>query len=599
MKYSDLTMTWLRELGYSHCFFVAGGNSMHLLDGARQTMTCVPVVHEVAAGIAVECFNERSRATGSGERAFVLVTAGPGLTNVLTAMAGAFLESRELLVLGGQVKSTDLAGPGLRQRGIQEVDGLALSRPVSVVAERIEAPIARPEFVALVQQGSTGRPGPVFLELCLDAQGTPVDRAALEPADAEVAPARTAQDDVVADQVVAGLRAASRPVVLLGGGVSRAGAAAVLERLRELELPVMTTWNGADRIGADDPVYAGRPNTWGQRAANVLIQQSDFVFAVGTRLGLQQTGFNWQQFAPLATVAQVDVDPAELAKGHPRVEIPWLADADTALATVLGAELPGWAGWLAECREVRSLLPSAESVNVTAEGFVDPYRFVVDLSHQCDERDVIVPCSSGGAFTVTLQAFEQKLGQTIISDHGLASMGYGLSGAIGAALAAPGRRTVLLEGDGGFMQNSQELATVAVNQLPVKIFIFSNEGYASIRMTQRGYFGGAYLGCDTSTGLGFPDWDLLLRAYGIPVLELGAEGLDTAGFDAMFAAPGPACFVVPIDPEQTYYPKITSRVTESGSMESNPLHLMSPDLPDDVARRVFTHLPLDKKEFAR
>jgi len=118
-------------------------------------------------------------------------------------------------------------------------------------------------------------------------------------------------------------------------------------------------------------------------------------------------------------------------------------------------------------------------------------------------------------------------------------------------------------------------------------------------MTQRGYFGGAYLGCDTSTGLGFPDWDLLLRAYGIPVLELGAEGLDTAGFDAMFAAPDPACFVVPIDPEQTYYPKITSRVTESGSMESNPLHLMSPDLPDDVARRVFTHLPLDKKEFAR
>lgn len=599
MKYSDLTMAWLHELGYSHCFFVAGGNSMHLLDGARQTMTCVPVVHEVAAGIAVEYFNEQARATGRDDRAFALVTAGPGLTNVLTAMAGAFLESRELLVLGGQVKSTDLAGSSLRQRGIQEIDGVAMSRPVSVVAERIEAPISRPEFVALVQRGASGRPGPVFLELCLDAQGAPVNRADLEPVDTVIAPMSGVERGAVAEQVVEGLRVASRPVVLLGGGVSRTGAAAVLERLRGLELPVMTTWNGADRIGADDPVYAGRPNTWGQRAANVLIQQSDFVFAVGTRLGLQQTGFNWQQFAPLATVVQVDLDPSELRKGHPNVDIAWLADADTALATVLAADLPGWGEWLAECREVRKLLPSAESVNVTGEGFLDPYRFVADLSHECDEQDVIIPCSSGGAFTVTLQAFEQKLGQTMISDHGLASMGYGLSGAIGAALAAPGRRTVLIEGDGGFMQNSQELATVAVNQLPVKIFIFSNEGYASIRMTQRGYFGGAYLGCDTSTGLGFPDWGLLFRAYGIPLLELGHEGLGTVGFDDLFAAPGPACFIVPIDPEQTYFPKITSRVTESGSMESNPLHLMSPDLPDDLARRVFTHLPLNQKELAR
>ena len=209
---------------------------------------------------------------------------------------------------------------------------------------------------------------------------------------------------------------------------------------------------------------------------------------------------------------------------------------------------------------------------------------MADLSALCTPRDVIIPCSSGGAFTVTLQAFDQKLGQTMISDHGLASMGYGLSGAIGAAFAAPGRRTVLLEGDGGFMQNSQELATVAVNGLPVKIFLFSNEGYASIRMTQRGYFDGAYLGCDTSTGLGFPDWELLFRAYGIPLLQLSTDGLATEGFAELFDAPGPACFVIPIDPEQTYFPKITSRVTATGSMESNPLHRMTPDLPGRPCR---------------
>jgi acetolactate synthase-1/2/3 large subunit len=593
-KYADVVMTWLRDLGYTHAFFVAGGNSMHLLDGARRTMTCVPVVHEVAAGIAVEYFNEQARASGSAERAFALVTAGPGVTNIVTAMAGSYLESRELLVLGGQVKSTDLAQRGLRQRGIQEVDGVALLRPVSVAAERIEFPIGRAAFLELAGRGSKGRRGPVFLEICLDAQGAPVDRALLESAvdrdlvasDRAGMNGATRHDGGIADRVVDGLRQAQRPVVLLGGGVSRSGAAAALSRLRQLELPVMTTWNGADRIGSDDPVYVGRPNTWGQRSANVLIQQSDFLLALGTRLGLQQTGFNWQEFAPLATVVQVDLDGAELEKGHPRVDIGWRTDADDALARVSAADLPGWGSWLALCRKVRDLLPVVESCNVTGEGFLDPYRFVSDLSGSCTPADVVVPCSSGGAFTVTMQVFDQKLGQTMISDHGLASMGYGLSGAIGAAFAGKGRRTVLLEGDGGFMQNSQELATVAVNRLPVKIFLFRNEGYASIRMTQRGYFDGAYLGCDTATGLGFPDWDLLFRAYGIPLLSLTADGLGTQGFQELFDAPGPACFVVPIDPEQTYLPKITSRVTATGGMESNPLDRMTPELADEAVGRL-------------
>lgn len=595
MKYGDLMMGWLRELGYTHCFFVAGGNSMHLLNSARQTMTCVPVVHEVAAGIAVEYFNEQAVATRKPERAFALVTAGPGLTNILTAMAGAYLESRELLVVGGQVKSTDLAGDGLRQRGIQEIDGLAMTAPVSVAVHRIERPIPRAELAEVVRRGSTGRKGPVFLEVCLDAQGAPVDQAALEAGGLPEPHPNTSLSPDSLGQVVDALRHAVRPVVLLGAGISREAALRALPALRAADLPVMTTWNGADRIADDDPVFAGRPNTWGQRSANVLIQQADLLIALGTRLGLQQTGFNWQAFTPLATVIQVDLDPAELDKGHPKVDIPLVGDANTVLDAIAAAELPSWTSWLEFCREVRAELPVVESVNQTGEGFVDPYRFVAALSEHCTAGDVVVPCSSGGAFTVAMQAFALKAGQTMITDKGLASMGYGLSGAIGASFAAPGRRTVLMEGDGGFTQNLQELATAAVNSLPLKVFIFSNEGYASIRMTQRNYFDGAYLGCDTRSGLGFPDWALLFQAYGIPLLQLGPEGLSTAGFDALFDSDGPAGFVVPIDPEQTYFPKITSRVTATGGMESQPLHLMTPDLPDDVARRVLVHLAPQEK----
>lgn len=591
MKYADVMVGWLREMGYTHCFFVAGGNSMHLLNAVRSQMTCIPVVHEVAAGIATEYFNEAS----SDERAFVVVTAGPGLTNLVTALAGAYLESRELLVLGGQVKTSDLADDGLRQRGIQEVPGQAVAAPLCVTSQKITTPISRSRFTALVESGRQGRPGPVFLEICLDTQGAPVDPAELEALDAAaVAPVRVTEPPmppaVAAEEIAAAMRQAKRPIWLLGGGLSRRTVAQCLPALRELGIPLMTTWNAMDRLGVDEPVYVGRPNTWGQRAANALLAQADLVVALGSRLGLQQTGFNWQEFAPSGRVAQVEIDVAELRKGHPVVDMPLHADANETLTHLCALPLGDFASWLAFCRDVTQALPVDDPANETAAGYLSPFRFAQDLGGKCDAADVVIPCSSGGAFTVMMQAFPQKLGQTIVTDKGLASMGYGLSGAIGAALAHPGQRTILVEGDGGFAQNLQELATVRVNDLPLKIFLFANDGYASIRMTQRNYFGGAYLGCDSGSGLGQPDWPLLFRAFGIPSLELSADWASNDQFNELWESASPAAFIVPVDPEQTYFPKISSRVRADGGMESNPLHMMSPDLPPDVAEHVFTYL---------
>ncbi len=590
MKYADLVVDWLKDEGYTHCFSVAGGNAMHLLDAVRRTMVCVPVVHEVAAGIAVEYFNE---AADDGRKAFALVTAGPGLTNIVTALGGAYLESRELLVLGGQVKTSDLATGGIRQRGIQEIDGVSIVRPVTVLAERVDAPVDRERFLGMVEAGHRGRPGPVFIEVCLDVQGAPVDREALEggarAADAS-APAGQVPGRDAAAAIADALSDAERPVLLLGGGVSRAAAAELRPRLNEMGIPVMTTWNAMDRLDAADRVYAGRPNTWGQRAANILLQQADVVVALGSRLGLQQSGFNWQQFVPAGRVVQVDIDPAELSKGHPHVDVALQADADDTLRALCALPLPDPAEWMAFCRGVRAELGYDDDANVTAPGYLSPYRFVMDLARLAHADDVVIPCSSGGAFTTMMQAFDQKAGQVVITDKALASMGYGLSGALGAACAHPGRRVVLVEGDGGFSQNLQELATVAVNRLPLKIFLYANEGYASIRMTQRNYFGGEYLGCDTATGLGFADWPRLFDAFGIDVTTLAPGWTDDPEAMALWNSDGPAAFVVPIDPEQTYFPKISSRVAADGGMESNPLHLMSPDLPPEVAERVFRFL---------
>ena len=582
-KYAEQLTNWLVELGYTHCFFVAGGNIMHLLDGARTRFTCVPVVHEVAAGIAAEYFNE---ADGKG-RAFALVTAGPGVSNILTAMGGAWLESRELLVIAGQVKSEDLASNGVRQRGIQEIDGVGLAAPVAKRSVQMKTPMSKSDFFSVVNEGVTERPGPIFIELCLDAQGAPpVTEEKLNA----IPTSNSTVTKIIIDKVVAQFEKAQRPILLIGGGVSRSNTNALHHELSSSGIPVMTTWNGADRIAASHPQYLGRPNTWGQRSANLLVAQADLIVAVGTRLGMQQTGFNWQQFGRNAYVVHVDIDRAELEKGHPKTDLTVCADADDFLLQLLSKVSGDWSSWLAYAQEVRSLLPLNDPENETGDGFLSPYDFYADLVNISDSNDVIIPCSSGGANSVSMQVMEQKLGQVIITDKGLASMGYGLGGAIGASMAHPGRRTFLIEGDGGFSQNLQELATVAVNRLPIKTFIFANNGYGSIRMTQKNYFGGAYLGCDTETGLGFPDWDVLFQSFGISTMTLNRDwSTDKRVLEAL-RSDEPFGFIVPIDPLQTYWPKITSRIVEGGGMESNPLHMMSPDLSPDLLSKVTKYL---------
>ena len=594
MKYAECLVQWLKQEGYGTCYFVAGGNIMHLLDGVRKQMRCIPVVHEVAAAIAVEYHNEVLTTGPTNNKALALVTAGPGLTNALTGLAGAYLESRELLLIGGQVKREDLAPKQLRQLGIQEVDGVAMAAPVCKRSECLLEAWDQRRFLEAIRVGFTGRPGPVFLELPLDVQALQVPDEWAE-ASSHLTGYPPAEVDgttatLLSEAILEQIRGAERPLLLIGGGVSREHCQKLRKQIERLNLPVMTTWNGADRISAEQENYFGRPNTWGMRYSNLLLQQSDLLIALGTRLGLQQTGFNWQAFLPVGRVIQVDIDPEELAKPNPHVDLPICGDANQALAELTTADLGQHSEWIAFCQQVKVALPVSEAGNTRAQGFLNPYDFAIDLSTLSSPNDVVVPCSSGGAFTVMMQAFAQKQSQIIVTDKGLASMGYGLSGAIGAAIAKPESRVILVEGDGGFTQNLQELATVAANQLNLKIFLFSNHGYASIRMTQKNYFGGAYLGCDEESGLGFPSWPLLFAAYGIPFKQLESDWRQDQATLEIWTTNGPAAFEVPLDPEQTFFPKISSRVKADGGMESNPLHHMSPELGEEECRILMRYI---------
>ena len=572
IKYSDQIGQWLREAGYTHYFYVGGGNIMHLTESLDRCLTGVPVVHEVAAGIAAEYFNELA----APAKALALVTAGPGLTNIVTAMSGAFLESRELLVIGGQVKTADLANQQLRSRGIQEVDGVSLVASTCKLAHRLLKPASAQEFHDLISESWRPRKGPVFLEMPLDVQATQVEE---QPLAASAPPVPPTVSDAILDELVAAYNAAERPIVLIGGGVSYGAMAQVRDRFLAKRIPSMTTYNGADRMGGDDANYLGRPNTWGQRSSNIIIQKADFILALGTRLGLQQTGFNWQEFGREARIAHIDIDDSELQKGHPRTDWQLQVDADDLLRRFVDADLASKDNWLEKAQAIRRAVPRVEDVNNTGQGYISPYDFILRLEQLTRPDDFVIPCSSGSAFTLSMQLYRQQYGQRVLTNKSLASMGYGLSGAIGASIASAGKhRTILIEGDGGFAQNLQELGTVDVNRCNLKIFIFHDQGHASIRMTQRSYFNGKYLGCDRPSGLGLPQWEKLFAAWSIPVMILPLDFERSADFQEMINDDGPAAFIVPIDPEQTYFPKISSRITASGSMESNPIDRMTPEI---------------------
>jgi acetolactate synthase-1/2/3 large subunit len=603
MKYSDYFIDSLVKAGYTNCFFVGGGNVMHLLESARTRMECIAVVHEVSAGIAAEYFNVANRE--SGNRAFALVTAGPGITNLVTAIGGAWLESRELLIVGGQARTEFLESTLVRQIGHQQIDGRAIINPISKCSVTITKPISSKDLLDFCNISKSGRKGPVFLEICLDVTAMEVSAENLEVNSITSDTPNSLDEIVLSSEEMASLQKhfeeSERPLLLVGGGLDFGFFKQQIDQLRSLGIPIATTWNAADYLDSDDPLFAGRPNTYGMRWANSVIQQSDLVIAIGARLGLQQTGFNWENFVPVGKIVRIDIDSNELNVNHPKSELSLNLDGKNGLISFLRIakestpkkDLTSWRDFI---QLQRSNLPTVEKATYQFEDYVNPFHLVGELGNLLTKEDSVIPCSSGGSYTSMMQAFSQKQGQLLTNNKGLASMGYGLAGAIGTAVANKGGRTILVEGDGGFAQNLQELGTVKVRNLNLKMFIFSNRGYASIRVSQKAYFNGAYIGCDEATGVGLPEWTQLFKAFEIPSVEITSNLLSNDKALELLKGAGPAAFIVNIHPDQSYLPKVTSKIFSDGKMRSNPIHLMDPPLPNEVSELVFKYLPDSLKD---
>jgi len=580
VKLSDYVMQFVAGCGVEHVFMLSGGGAMHLNDSlGRSGIKYVCNLHEQAVAIAAEAY---SRVTNRLSAA--LVTTGPGGTNTVTGVAGAWLDSTPVLFISGQVKRADLKrDSGVRILGVQEIDIVTIVDSITKYAVTIEEPQSiRFHLEKALYLALSGRRGPVWIDIPLDVQASQIDPSTLEgftPPPQAVVPA--AVSGGVA-KLVEMLRSATRPVLLAGNGIRSSGAQDIFLRVAErLHIPVLTTWLGLDLIPDDHPLCFGRPGSLAPRGANFTLQNCDLLIVVGSRLDMAMTAYAHDRLARGAKKVMVDIDEAEIRKMKTPIHLPVVADAGVFLRELDlqsgQVDTSRWTAWIERCREWKRRYPLVQTEHREMSDALSMYHFSDVLSDELGEGDVIVPGSSGFAIEIFLLCLRIKRGQRCFHNRGTGSMGLGLPASIGAAVAS-GRRTICVDGDGGFQMNIQELATAQRLGLPIKMFVINNDGYASIRASQAGYFK-LLVGADRTSGVTLPEMSEVARAYGLPYVRIADKVNLNQSVRAVLSGPGPTVCEVMVARNEERVPRASSFIRQDGSMGSKPLEDLFPFLP--------------------
>jgi acetolactate synthase-1/2/3 large subunit len=591
MKLSDYVVHFIAEQGVKHVFLVVGGGAMHLNYslGAESALTPVCNSHEQASAFCAEAYAKVTNHLG-----VCMVTTGPGATNAVTGVAGAWLDSTPTLFISGQVKRPDRmfhssGRPlGVRQLGNQEVDIVSIVKPITKYAVTVLDPLEiRYHMEKAVYLALHGRPGPVWVDIPLDVQASPLDDPfklrGFDPAELQESEGSFDLKQQVS-QLIEKLNQAERPLLFAGNGIRLAQAQNEFEQIRNLlGIPTVATWCAADLVPSDDPTYVGRPGTVAARGANFALQNCDFLLALGARLDFAITGYAPQNLAREAHKVAVDIDPAELAKLHPHLQQPICADARAFLQELLrqkeAIRLRGQSAWKARCTDWKTRYPVVTAEHRDPQTKVSIFNLAEVIGQESNPDDLLVSGSSGAGIEIFLLACPTRNGQRIFHTAGLGAMGYGLPMSLAVCIGGGGRRTILVDGDGGFQFNIQELETASRLKLPVKFFVLNNNGYASIRASQTGYFGQPNIGCDASTGLTVPNLSKVAAAYNIPAVVIESQSNLREEVRRVLAMEGPVLVDVRVIPDEMRAPRMQSYQKPDGSIVSKPLEDMFPFLP--------------------
>jgi acetolactate synthase-1/2/3 large subunit len=583
VKISDQIAQLLEELDIRHAFGIIGAGNIHLFESiTRRGFTeIVCVHHEQAATMAMQTYYRTC-----GRLAVALLTTGGGATNGVTGVVSAWADSIPGLVIAGNEhsKHTRLESP-LRMWGVQGYDSVGMIEKVAKYASRVTRPAeALAELRKATGIALAGRPGPTWVEIPMDVQSARLTASEMQVFVSEVATPKAPTDARLAS-VIAALRRAERPLLWLGNGIRLAGAVDELPALLDtLDIPALVSWAGIDMIDSSHPRVIGRAGVYGQRAANFALQNSDYILAIGTRLAIPQVGYDLSELARAATIDMVDIDPTEGDKLGGRLNSFIHADAGAFVRALRVAAADGVgskAAWLERCAGYLRDFPWVGPEHADPAGFMNSYRFMERLNGALKPHQVIVT-DMGTALLCGHQVLKVGEGQRLMTSTGLGEMGYGLPAAIGASFARDRGEVMCLNCDGGMMMNLQELQTMVHHQLPIKLFIFNNDGYLMIKHTQNALFKNGYVGTDAKSGVSCPDFSKLATAFNIPAFQIrGWEECDDV-LAKVQALDGPVICEVFMHPEQLFVPKLSMATKPNGELVSPPLEDLSPLLPLDV-----------------
>ena len=588
MKISDYIMEFIASLGVDKVFCVTGGGAMHMNHslGQSKKLMGVYMIHEQGASIAAESYARIHEGYGA-----CLVTSGPGATNALTGLVGAYIDSIPVIYISGQAKRADLVGDqGIRQFGIQEVNIISMVGSYSKYAVQIAKPEdIRYELEKASAIAMNGRPGPVWIDVPLDIQASEVDVDNLPSYDLSELEKYPLADETVT-KVIEALNEAKKPVMVLGHGIRLGHAADEARKLyNALGIPVLTSWNGVDLIEEDYPLYYGRPGAVGQRAANLIEQGADLVLTIGTRLNLLSTGYNFDSFLANAKHIMVDIDIHEMEKKsvHPWMKVQCDAKEfiDKLLQRISEIKMGDISAWKNHCDALRHKYPTFIPEQNPRDGYVSTYHLVKSVSDKMTSDDIFQFTSSGTSVDISMKTFEIKWGQRAFLTKGLAAMGYDVPASIGSCIASGGKRTVCITGDGSIAMNMQELEVVKRLNLPVKIFIVDNAGYSMIYQSQNGNFKGELTGCTEETGLSLPDMCKVAEAFGIRSAHIETEEELDLVVAEILDGNDPAICTVKADITQKILPKQVNYMKEDGQMASRPIEDMAPLLERDELKK--------------
>ena len=601
-RLADYVADFLVNKGVTDCFSVVGGGAMHLNDalGHHAGLKVTYNHHEQACAIAAEAY-----ARLENRIAAVCVTTGPGGTNAITGVLGGWLDSIPMFIISGQVRYDTTAryalqftdGKPLRAVGDQEYDIVKSVEPMTKYAVMIEEPsMIRYALEKGWHLATTGRPGPVWIDIPVNYQGMYIETDELEgysqEEDDKYLPPAVKED--VISTVLNKIKNAKRPVFHAGYGIRLSGAYDTFRSVMEkLNIPVVTYWNAVDLIEDEHPLYCGRAGNMGDRPGNWAIQNADLILAIGTRISIRQVGYNWKTWAREAEVIMVDVDEAELKKPTLHVEMPIWVDAKdflTKMDGMIGENYPVNTEneWNNICRKWKEEYPVVQPHQWNENGkTANVYAFIKYLSSRLPENS-LTAVSNGACCVVGNQTYVIQKGSRMANNSAVASMGYGLPAAIGTCIGGNRKETICLEGDGSIMMNLQELQTIITNKLPIKIFLINNNGYHSIRITQTNLFSEH---CKVGIGpesedLGFPEYKKIAEAFGYPYYSASSNAEMMKVVDEVLQETGPVFCEIFTDTKQVWEPKSSTKRLEDGTLISPPLEDLAPFLPREELERI-------------